>query len=202
MSACVAAAGAAQAGDLCQDFKTGKLMKTPVLSQVMAQFSGVPIGVVASVLVYKLFDMAYTIGDPSGAAPAPSANSWMAVAKLLDDGLGSLPPHVGWAMLAAAFVGVILPIINRKYGESRFGMWIPSGSSFGIAFIVEPSQSVVMFLGAMLILAWKIRNEASCEMLASSIASGLVVGAGLMGIVSAVLSLFEVPTLVDPDLGY
>eukprot|EP00042_Codosiga_hollandica_P041765 m.375633 g.375633 ORF g.375633 m.375633 type:complete len:105 (-) comp56181_c0_seq9:221-535(-) len=77
MSACVAAAGAAQAGDLCQDFKTGKLMETPVLSQVMAQFSGVPIGVVASVLVYKLFDMAYTIGDPSGAAPAPSGRRRM-----------------------------------------------------------------------------------------------------------------------------
>ena len=48
-----------------------------------------------------------------------AANAWKAVAELLSQGLDALPHHVGWAMLVAMFVGIALPIVNRKYANSK-----------------------------------------------------------------------------------
>jgi len=66
---------------------------------------------------------------------------------------------------------------------------LPSGLAFGIAFIVPAYYSLAMFLGCMIFIAWKRKHPAKAERLGFSIASGLIAGEGLMGIVVAILTL-------------
>jgi hypothetical protein len=52
-------------------------------------------------------------------------------------------------------------------------MWIPTASSFGLAFIVAPNQSFTIFYGSLFLLYWKSRRPQQCEDYANSLASGL-----------------------------
>jgi len=49
-----------------------------------------------------------------------------------------------------------------------------------------------MFIGALLFAIWKRREPKLAEMLGFAIASGLIAGEGLMGVVSAILTLLGV----------
>ncbi len=82
---------------------------------------------------------------------------------LLDKGLSSLPVHTGWAMLIAAFVGFALPALNKRYADTKYSLWIPSASSFGLAFIIDPSESLTLFYGTLLVAYWEKKSPATCE---------------------------------------
>jgi uncharacterized oligopeptide transporter (OPT) family protein len=60
-----------QAGDMCQDFKTGHLLGTSPRKQLMAQLVGVPFGALIAVPIFALFTAAYPLG--SNQLPAPAA---------------------------------------------------------------------------------------------------------------------------------
>ena len=55
MAAAISGAGAAQAGDMMGDFKTGLLLKQSPKHQFIAQLIGIMIGVVTAMPVYKIF---------------------------------------------------------------------------------------------------------------------------------------------------
>ena len=61
--------------------------------------------------------------------------------------------------------------------------------AFGVAFIVPAYYSVAMFAGAMVFMVWSRIQPAKSKSLGFSIASGLIAGEGLMGIVVALLQL-------------
>eukprot|EP00854_Cymbomonas_tetramitiformis_P002882 gene2882-3688_t len=142
MTAAVAAAGASQAGDLCQDFKTGLLLRTSPRKQFLAQLVGIPIGVAVSVPIYKLYEVAYSFG--SHELPAPAAQAWKAVAQVLSEGPHALPPHAISALLAgiafivvpeqsvAIFHGAMIVVIWRYFHASncdRDSFCVASGES-------------------------------------------------------------------------
>ncbi len=62
MAGGVAAAGAASAGDMLQDWKTGYLLKISMRAQFVAQILATFVGVLVAVPIYRLFDKAYVIG--------------------------------------------------------------------------------------------------------------------------------------------
>jgi hypothetical protein len=68
-------------------------------------------------------------------------------------------------MLVAAFFGVLLPLINRKYEESKYTVIIPSASSLGLAFIIAPSQSMTLFFGTVLTSLWQMKDKKACDSL-------------------------------------
>ncbi|KAK3254676.1 hypothetical protein CYMTET_36117 [Cymbomonas tetramitiformis] len=192
MTAAVAAAGASQAGDLCQDFKTGLLLRTSPRKQFLAQLVGIPIGVAVSVPIYKLYEVAYSFG--SHELPAPAAQAWKAVAQVLSEGPHALPPHAISALLAGLAVGAILPILTVLVNQ-QWRPYFPSGTAVGIAFIVVPEQSVAIFHGAMIVVIWRYFHASNCDRDSFCVASGLLAGAGIMGVVNAVLTLSDVPKL-------
>ena len=63
----------------------------------------------------------------------------------------------------------------------------------GIAFIVPAYYSVAMFLGSMMLVAWKRISPASAAALAIAVASGLIAGEGLTGVLAAIESIAGVP---------
>lgn len=193
MAAAITGAGASQAGDMMQDLKTGYLLGASPRKQLVAQLCGVAMGVVVTVPIFLLFDRAYDIGN-GPQLPAPAAVAWRAVAEVMAQGFDKLPTHAEWAMLGGLLFGAALPVLRKI--APRLAPYTPSGLAFGIAFIVHAYFSICMFMGALVLMAWKGKNRDSAERFTFAVACGLIAGEGLMGVVKAVLTLLGVPPLV------
>ncbi|MEL6342943.1 MAG: OPT family oligopeptide transporter [Myxococcota bacterium] len=192
MAAAITGAGASQAGDMMQDLKTGYLLGANPRKQFQAQLLGIFAGVLFCVPIYKLFDSAYEIGGEE--LPAPAAHAWRAMAELLSEGLSALPPQASAAVIGGLIFGAIMAVLGQ-HGPKAIRPYLPSGLAFGIAFIVPAYYSVAMFIGAVVFALWKRRSPSAAEALGFSIASGLIAGEGLMGIVVAILTLLGVQPL-------
>ncbi|MFK7984797.1 MAG: OPT family oligopeptide transporter [Sandaracinaceae bacterium] len=200
MSAAISSAGASQSGDMMQDLKTGHMLGAAPKKQLIAQIAGVVFGILFAVPIYMLFDSAYDIGH-SEQMPAPAAHSWKAMAELLVQGFDALPQNAEYAIAAGFAFGCIIPIV-RKFAPKGVKDLIPSGLAFGIAFIVPAFYSISMFIGALIFKLFSRANPKAAKNLGFAIASGLIAGEGLMGIVNAVLTLLQVPTLTGDSGGH
>jgi OPT family oligopeptide transporter len=187
MAAGITGAGASQAGDMMQDLKTGHMLGASPRKQFVAQLWGIAGGIIVCVPIYVLFTKAEGIGGDQ--FPAPAAQAWKAMAELLSKGLSAMPEHAMYGVVGGVVFGVVLAVL----GKLRPGIkWLPSGLAFGIAFIIPAFYSMAMFLGTVLFVVWARRNPEDSKALAFAIASGLIAGEGLMGVVNSVLSLLGV----------
>jgi OPT family oligopeptide transporter len=185
LTAGITGSGASQAADMMQDLKTGYLLGASPRRQLVAQLFGVAAGILLCVPVYLLV----TAADPLGSdkLPAPSAFAWKAMADLLAKGLDALPTHAEWAVLAGALFGIAVPVLRAKAPATR--RWLPSGLAFGIAFIIPAFYSLTFLVGAIAFWVWRRRSGRTAEALGFAVASGLIAGEGLAGILTAVLKL-------------
>lgn len=191
MSAAITGAGASQAADMMQDLKTGYLLGASPKKQFKAQCLGIFVGILFAIPIYKLFDSAYTIGDE--AIPAPAAHAWKAMAELLSVGVEAMPTHSFKAVIIACIVGVVLSLLKKVEGLRNY---LPSGLAMGIAFIVPAYYSIAMCVGSIALIMWQKKNADHCKAFAFSVASGLVAGEGLMGIITAALTLLGIKPLM------
>jgi uncharacterized oligopeptide transporter (OPT) family protein len=166
------------------------LLSASPRKQFGAQLFGICAGVILVVPVYRIFTAAYQLG--SDQIPAPAAFAWKAMAELLVDGFKALPPHAPLALAVAGAVGVILPILRRF---ERMKPYVPSGLAMGIAFIVPAFNSLVMFYGLVIWLVWKKLWPAAAEKYTFAVASGMIAGEGLIGIVNAGLTIAGIQPL-------
>ena len=187
MAAAITGAGASQAADMMQDLKTGYLLGASPRKQFLAQLVGICVGVVFVVPVYYVFTTAYEIGGEK--MPAPAAMAWKAMAELLAQGLEALPPHAEWAVLAAVLVGIAISALRRV---KRIAPYVPSGLACGIAFIIPAFYSMIMFFGLVAWWIWKRQNPTAVDRFNFVLASGLIAGEGLMGIVNAALTILHI----------
>jgi OPT family oligopeptide transporter len=197
VTAAVACGGAGQAGDLMHDFKCGSILRLPPRTQLIAQMLGVPFGVLGAVPSFLLFLRTYELGGDE--YPAPSAFAWKAVAEVLtgssseDGGNAVGVPHqaIVLSVLAALFAVFVRTLeFNMQYkGTARMKLlaekMIPSPMALGIAFIIPPEFSVMVFFGAFLSGSWRRRNKDSFESLSQLVAAGLLAGSGIAGVVAA-----------------
>lgn len=176
MTAAVASAGASQAADLMQDLKTGQLLGASPRQQLIAQLVGATAGIFVCVPIYVAFANSYEIGGAD--YPAPAAMAWKAMAEVLTQGIGAVPATSLTAAATAFALGVLLPVVRKLTGWS----WVPSGLAMGVACLVPAYYSVAMFVGALGYAVWQRRAPESAEALGFALASGLLVGEGVMGV--------------------
>jgi len=187
LAAAVTGAGASQCADMMQDLKTGYLLGASPRKQFLAQLVGICAGVVLVVPVYYLFTAGYELGGEK--LPAPAAFAWKAMAELLTKGFGALPTMAVEASALGAMLGIVLSILQRV---DRIKGYVPSGLAMGIAFIIPAYYSFVMFYGVAAWWIWKRKSPTQVERFNFALASGLVAGEGLMGIVNAALTIFGI----------
>ncbi len=180
MSANVTAGAATSAADLLTDLKSGYLLGANPRQQFLAQFSGIFVGTVVSVLAFAvLVPNAQVLGTDQ--FPAPAAQTWAAVAIALGQGLSSLESVKLWLIFAGAVVGVVLtlaPVLLPKYQA-----YLPSASGFGLAWVFHWYYGLLFFLGALIAFLLERRKPKLAEEFTLPVASGVVAGGSLMGVV-------------------
>lgn len=83
-------------------------------------------------------------------------------------------------------LGVTLALLE-KFAPRRLRPLLPSPSGLGIALVVPGSNCVAMFLGAAIAEGLRRKRPALAEKTVVPVASGLIAGESLMGIVIALL---------------
>jgi len=184
MTAGVTSGAAGSSADLLTDLKSGYLLGANPRKQFLAQFLGIFAGVLVVVpAFYVIVPNAARLGTTEW--PAPAAQVWAAVARLLSNGVHSLHPTARAGLLIGGLVGILLPLLERLVPKaSRF---IPSATGVGLAFVIPFFNSFSMFLGALLALILEKKAPKAAEKFIIPVSSGVIAGESLMGIVVALL---------------
>ncbi len=188
---------AAIAGDNMQDLKCGHVVGATPWRQQVFQVVGVVAAAIVIPLILQLLDNQYGIGRPS---PNPDAipNSVLAApqASLMQALAGGIfGAGIAWNFIMMGFALAVALIILDKYQEKR-------GSSFrfpvlavAVGIYLPLGLSVPIFIGG--VIAWLVkRNSAELDekqwtkraSLGLLVASGLITGEALMGVLVALLA--------------
>jgi OPT family oligopeptide transporter len=179
MSANITAAAAGGSADLLTDLKSGYLLGAHPRKQFIAQFSGIFVGTLVSVLCFRLL-----VPDASALGtnqfPAPAAQTWRAVAVALSEGLRALGPVKMWSIVIGGFVGIALTVLPMIFPARRH--LIPSPAGVGLAWTFHWYYGLLFFIGGL--VGWwveKKRPTWSAEY-TFPVASGWIAGESLTGV--------------------
>jgi OPT family oligopeptide transporter len=179
MSANITAAAAGGSADLLTDLKSGYLLGAHPRKQFIAQFSGIFVGTLVSVLCFRLL-----VPDASALGtnqfPAPAAQTWRAVAVALSEGLRALGPVKIWSIVIGGFVGIALTVLPMIFPARRH--LIPSPAGVGLAWTFHWYYGLLFFIGGL--VGWwveKKRPTWSAEY-TFPVASGWIAGESLTGV--------------------
>jgi len=187
MAAGITAGVADSASDLLIDLKSGYVLGANPRKQFLAQFSGIFIGTAVTVpSFYLLVPTADSLGTDQW--PAPAAQVWAAVARLLSKGLDSLHPTAQIALLIGGLVGILL-VLLPKWMPARYHKFIPSPLGIGLAFTFHFWYAFSMFLGGLAAYIVQKRAPKFDSIYTVPVASGLIAGESLMGIFLILLPL-------------
>jgi uncharacterized oligopeptide transporter (OPT) family protein len=179
MSANVTAAAASSSADLLTDLKSGYLLGAHPRKQFIAQFAGIFVGTLVTVLSFRLLvPDASLLG--SDLFPAPAAQTWRAVAIALSHGIRSLGPIKTWSIVVGGTVGIALTLLPRLF--PRHGHLIPSPAGVGLAWTFHWYYGLFFFLGGALGWWAERKYPKASEEFTFPLASGWIAGESLMGV--------------------
>lgn len=188
MTANVTGGAATSSADLLQALKCGYRVGASPRKQFLAMLIGVIGGAIVCVPVYNiLVPNADVLGTEK--LPAPAAQTWAGVAILLSEGLTALPLSARWGLLWGAIFGIFVTLLERFYPKAK--KYLPSPTATGIAFVIPAFNSISMFIGAMIAYLLDKKSEIITENYTVPIASGLIAGESIMGILIAILIAFQ-----------
>lgn len=189
MTAGITAGAAASCSDTIGNLKVGHMVGANPRKQFIAQLFGVLAGAMLAVPAYFILvpDVSALGGDKF---PAPSALVWMGVAKVLAQGLSTLPPSAVMAMVIAFILAVVIVVAEKIWPKIK--PYTPNPTALGIAMTIPAYTSFAMFLGAL--IAWFMEKKApkANDMYTIPTASGLIGGESIMGVLIAALIAFGI----------
>jgi putative OPT family oligopeptide transporter len=176
--------------DNLQDLKTGQLVGASPMRQQIALIVGVGAGAAVIPLVLNLLAKAYGFAGAANVGvvalnplPAPQATLIAALAQ------GVIGGHLEWQMIGiGALVGVGLILLDSALGAMH-KLRVPP-LAVGIGIYLPMSATFAVVIGA-LISHWYNRraqrtpNPERAERLGTLVASGLIVGESLWGVINA-----------------
>lgn len=186
----VSEAGALQAGDLMQDLKTGHLLGAAPNAQFWGQIIGSAAGAFVSAIIYKLYTNVYEI--PGELFEVPTGYVWIFTARLVT---GKGLPYMAWQWaMGAAAIFTITTAIRSSGALKRWHPYIPGGIAVAVGMYNVPSFTLARAIGGFLNWYWlsyRKREETPIVVMAS----GLVLGEGVVSIVNLLLASGGVPHL-------
>lgn len=183
-SAGIAANSAIGSADLLTDLKTGYMLGANPRRQFMAQFIGVFFGTIAIVPIWYLMVPNRAVLEGFS---LPSTKVWVAVAKILVQGIDMLPKSAQYSILIGAFVGILLPLIER-FTPAKYKKFTPSASAVGLAWVLPFSNCLSWLIGAIIASIWAALGKKSADKFTIPVASGVIAGESLMAAVLAIMA--------------
>ena len=113
--------------------------------------------------------------------PAPAAQAWKGVAQAIGLGLESLHPVKVWSIVIGGLVGIVLPILAKLFPKKA--KYLPSPGGLGLAWTFHWFYSLLFLIGTVVGLIWQGRRPKQCEEFLFPVASGVIAGGALMGVV-------------------
>jgi uncharacterized oligopeptide transporter (OPT) family protein len=166
---------------LMQDYKAGYIIGSSPRYMTYAQLMAVPVGAAAVSYMYPVLREIYGIGGDTGLS-SPISQKWASFAELLSKGLDSLPRGALTAMLIFTALSVALTVL-----EQRFGRWAPSPTGIGMGMLIPGVNTVTMFIGGLVEVAWRRWNPDHAERHLVPLASGLIAGEAIVAVVLSLL---------------
>jgi len=199
---------AAIAGDNMQDLKCGHVLGSTPWRQQVFQVVGVVAAAMVIPFILGVLDAGYGIGRPSPVNPdaTPLAAPQAALMQALASGI--FGEGIEWGFIYIGFGLAVVLIILDKIQEAR-------GSSFrfpvlavAVGVYLPLGLSVPIFIGGLLAHFVKTRSESlpeehwiQRENTGLLLASGLITGEALMGVVVAIVAAFVMPLPVVGSFG-
>jgi uncharacterized oligopeptide transporter (OPT) family protein len=165
---------------MMQNWKTGARVGTSPRAQLVAQLVGVVVGALTCAAVFALLVAAYGLGTE--AMPAPAAVSWKATAEVAMHGMSSMPEYAPYGAAIGFAVGCILSL-------RPIATYAPSPVALGMAFILPPYMSLTIAIGGL--AYWVVATRSAKKDEGVALASGLIGGEALAGLVIAALLLWN-----------
>ena len=186
----ISESGALQAGDMMQDLKTGHLLGAAPRAQFWGQMIGSFVGAIVSAGVYKLYTSVYEI--PGGLFQVPTAYVWIFTARLVT---GQGLPEMAWQWALGAGILFAFLTAARVRGQGTWWQaWVPGGIAVAVGMYNTPSFTLARTIGGLINWYWRIYRKKE-ETPVIVLASGLILGEGLISIVNLGLASLEVPHL-------
>jgi putative OPT family oligopeptide transporter len=178
-----------------QDLKTGQLVEATPWKQQVALIIGVIAGAAVIPPVLDLLNHAYGFAGGPGlhrdhALPAPQAGLMAALAQ------GVLENNVDWSLIEIGVgIGVAMIIIDALLRRFTLGAHL-SPLAVGLGIYLPTQSTLMVVLGS--VVGWyfdrradRRANPARIKQLGVLLASGLIVGEGLIGVVIAGMVAFS-----------
>jgi putative OPT family oligopeptide transporter len=189
-------ATAAIANNNLQDLKTGQLVDATPWKQQVALVFGVIAGAAIIPPILDLLNHAYGFAGAPGAPrtnplPAPQAGLISALAQ------GVLQNNIDWSLIGVGIaIGVGMIVINATLRRTTNGRVHLSPLAVGLGIYLPTQSTLMVVLGALAGWYFDRRAErradpAAVKQLGVLLASGLIVGEGLMGVLVAALVAFS-----------
>ncbi|MDD5657194.1 MAG: OPT/YSL family transporter [Elusimicrobia bacterium] len=189
MTASVTAGAANASADLLTSLKTGYILGANPRKQFLSQMIGVVAGLVVVIpAFYVLVPSADVLGTDKW--PAPSAQVWAAVARLLADGFHALHPTARWGLFIGALAGILIPALERLF--PKYHKFIPSAMGLGLAFVIPFFNTLSMFIGAAITTILEKKRPQLADKYVVTVAAGLIAGESLLGVLIALLTAAHV----------
>jgi uncharacterized oligopeptide transporter (OPT) family protein len=110
------------------------------------------------------------------------------VAQLLSEGVGALPRGVVPFTIVGLVYGAVAAVL-KKLLAPRFVKYIPSSIALALGILLGPALSIDFFLGAVGFWWWQKRFPSSYTDFGIPIASGMIAGEGLAGILQGIFGI-------------
>jgi putative OPT family oligopeptide transporter len=187
-------AAATISNDNLQDLKTGQLVGATPWRQQVALLVGVVAGAAVIPPILDLLQKAYGFAgapgaDPAHALPAPQAALFSALAK------GVIQGDLDWRLMGiGAIVGAVCILIDEVLKRSSKASMPPLGVGMGI--YLPMSTTLIIVVGA--VVGWmyerradRTANPGRTKQLGVLLASGMIVGESLLGVILAAVVVFS-----------
>ena len=198
---------AAIANNNLQDLKTGQLVDATPWKQQVALVIGVVAGALVIPPVLDLMNHTYGFAgapgaDPRRALPAPQAGLISSLAQ------GVIAADIDWSLIGiGAFIGVGIVFLDEILGRTTKHMRVPP-LAVGLGIYLPTSSTLMIVVGA--VAGWfydrradRTPKPAAAKQLGVLLASGLIVGEGIIAVViSLIRAVSDKPAplaLVGPD---
>jgi putative OPT family oligopeptide transporter len=187
---------AAIANNNLQDLKTGQLVDATPWKQQVALIIGVLAGAVVIPPVLDLVNQAYGFVGAPGAESRPSPLAAPQAGLISSLAKGVISGDIDWSLIQmGAAIGVAVIVLNEVLSRTTRSMSIPP-LAVGLGIYLPTQSTLMIVVGA--VAGWFFDRAAdrtarpeSAKQLGVLLASGLIVGEGILGVVISAIVVFS-----------